>query len=91
MSLPLNIAILGAEDPAAAQEFYTAVLAPRVQDYGGFSRLGLHGAGDLGGLIRKRFSIWLWERACPRFGRALAKRRIAAKAAATQERVCNAL
>lgn len=46
-----------------------------------------HGAGDLGGLIRRRFSIWPWGRACPRFGHVLAKRRIAAKAAATQERV----
>ena len=48
MSLPLNIAILGAEDPSAAQEFYAAVLAPKVQDYGGFFRSDLHGAGDLG-------------------------------------------
>lgn len=31
MSLPLNIAILGAEDPSAAQEFYAAALAPSVQ------------------------------------------------------------
>lgn len=47
-SLPLNIAILGADDAAAAREFYAAVLALRVQDYGTFSRLELYGTGDLG-------------------------------------------
>ena len=48
MSLPLNIAILGAEDVPAAKEFYAAVLSPNVQDYGSFARMELHGTGDLG-------------------------------------------
>ncbi len=48
MSLPLNIAIIGAEDVPGAKEFYAAVLSPQVQDYGSFARMGLHGRGDLG-------------------------------------------
>ena len=48
MTLRLDIAILGAPDVSAAQDFYSAALSPSVQDYGGFSRIGLHGTGDLG-------------------------------------------
>lgn len=48
MTLPLDIAILGTPDPAAARDFYSAALSPIVQDYGSFFRLSMHGAGDLG-------------------------------------------
>ena len=48
MTLRLDIAILGTPDVSAAQDFYSAAFAPSVQDYGGFSRLGLHGTGGLG-------------------------------------------
>lgn len=48
MTFSLDIAILGASDLPAAQEFYRTVLSAGVQDFGAFARLDLHGVGDLG-------------------------------------------